>query len=77
WLTGNAADDWIFNHFSHGPQGCPGTALALLVGKSMLATLLRSRSINLLAPSLDPAKPLPHALDFFSLRFSLHRSPAS
>jgi hypothetical protein len=26
--------------------------------------------VKLLAPSLDPAKPLPHSLDYFSLRFS-------
>jgi hypothetical protein len=72
WLSGNAADDWIFNHFSHGPQGCPGTALALFVGKAMLASLLSpGAEVRLLSPRLDPAKPLPHALDFFGLRFSL------
>jgi cytochrome P450 len=70
WVTGDARDDWQFNHFSHGPQGCPGVALALLVGRTMLATLLRERDVQLLAPSLDPAKPLPHSLDYFSLRFS-------
>jgi hypothetical protein len=38
----------------------------------MLATVLRSRSdVHLLSPQLDPTKPLPHALDFFTLRFSL------
>jgi Cytochrome P450 len=72
WLSGDAAEDWIFNHFSHGPQGCPGSALALLVGKAMLATVLRPGSeVRLLSPQLDPSKPLPHALDFFGLRFSL------
>jgi cytochrome P450 len=72
WLSGDAADDWTFNHFSHGPQGCPGTALALFVGKAMLAALLAPISeFRLLSPRLDPAKPLPHALDFFGLRFSL------
>lgn len=75
WLEGEAADDWLFNHFSHGPQGCPGTALALFVGKAMLATLLRRAEqgggLRLLEPQLDPAQPLPHALDFFGLRFSL------
>ncbi len=72
WLSGDAADEWIFNHFSHGPQGCPGTMLALLVGKAMLASVLRpGAEVRLLSPQLDPSKPLPHALDFFSLRFSL------
>jgi cytochrome P450 len=78
WLSGDAADDWIFNHFSHGPQGCPGTALALLVGRAMLATVLRPGcGVRLLSPQLDPTKPLPHALDFFGLRFSLDGSSAS
>jgi cytochrome P450 len=72
WLAGDAADDWIFNHFSHGPQGCPGTALALFVGKAMLASLLGPGSeVRLLSPRLDPTKPLPHTLDFFGLRLSL------
>jgi cytochrome P450 len=71
WLTGSAAEDWQFNHFSHGPQGCPGTALALLVGREMLAKVLRSRAVRLLEPKLDPAKPLPAMLDYFALRFEL------
>jgi cytochrome P450 len=72
WLAGDAGDDWIFNHFSHGPQGCPGTALALFVGKAMLASLLGPGSeVRLLSPPLDPTKPLPHTLDFFGLRLSL------
>ena len=24
WVSGEAAGDWSFNHFSRGPQGCPG-----------------------------------------------------
>ncbi len=75
WLEGDAAGDWLFNHFSHGPQGCPGTALALFVGKAMLATVLRraegSGGVRLQQPRLDPGQPLPHSLDFFALRFSL------
>jgi cytochrome P450 len=71
WLTGSAGEDWQFNHFSHGPQGCPGTALALLVGREMLAKVLRSRAVRLLEPKLDPAKPLPAMLDYFALRFEL------
>jgi cytochrome P450 len=75
WLSGDAAEDWQFNHFSHGPQGCPGTELALLVGKTMLGQLLRTRAPRLLSPSLDPARPLPHSLDYFALRFSLGGAP--
>ena len=71
WISGAAADDWSFNHFSHGPQGCPGAGLALLVGKAILATVLRDREPKLISPTLDSAKPLPHSLDYFSLRFEL------
>jgi cytochrome P450 len=71
WIDGDAAGDWRFNHFSHGPQGCPGADTALFVGKAMLATLLRDRDVNLLQPKLDSARPLPHMLDFFELRFQL------
>lgn len=70
WLSGGAEDDWQFNHFSHGPQGCPGTELALLVGNAMISPLL-ARDPRLVEPQLDPDKPLPHALDYFALKFAL------
>jgi hypothetical protein len=38
------------------------------VGKSLLADLLTRRRIELLEPKLDPGRPLPYMLDFFSLR---------
>jgi hypothetical protein len=71
WISGEGAEDWQFNHFSHGPQGCPGSALAMLVGKTMLGTLVRHRAVQLLEPSLDATKPMPHSLDYFALRFAL------
>jgi cytochrome P450 len=71
WSTGSGGEDWLFNHFSHGPQGCPGANLALLVGKAMIAALLRDRELTLVEPELDPTLELPHALDFFSLRLDL------
>jgi Cytochrome P450 len=70
WLSGGARDDWQFNHFSHGPQGCPGAELALLVGKAMVAPVL-ARGARLVEPHLDPDKPLPPSLDYFSLKFEL------
>ena len=71
WTEGDRAEDWSLNHFSHGPQGCPGAGLALFVGKAMLAGLLEKRRVRLLEPELDPGSPLPLMLDFFQLRFSL------
>jgi Cytochrome P450 len=73
WINGSASSDWRFNHFSHGPQGCPGADLALFVGKKMLGTLLRERDVRLLSPELDPGEPMPHTLDFFGLKFALDR----
>jgi hypothetical protein len=44
------------------------------VGKAMLAALVGpGKEVRLLSPRIDPAKPLPHTLDFFGLRFSLGR----
>lgn len=75
WTEGDAADDWSFNHFSRGPQGCPGAGLALFLGKAVLAQVLRERRVELLSGSLDHEKPLPHMLDFFGLRFGLAPAP--
>jgi cytochrome P450 len=64
WIDGDAAERWEFNHFSRGPQGCPGAGLALFLGKAMLASLLRSRAVEVTSP-LDPDRPMPHKLDFY------------
>jgi cytochrome P450 len=71
WMSGEAAGEWSFNHFSRGPQGCPGAGLTLLIGKQMLATLLRERRVEPISPRLDPSRPLPHMLDYFGIRFRL------
>jgi cytochrome P450 len=76
WIDGEAAEDWAFNHFSRGPQGCPGAALTLFLGRAFLAALLRRREIDLLAPRLDPERPLPQMLDYFGLRLELAGRPA-
>jgi cytochrome P450 len=67
WTEGGAADYPGFNHFSRGPQGCPGTALALLVGRTAVRAVL-DRGVDSGSPKLDPEKPLPHMVDFFSTR---------
>ena len=73
WGTDGAfTDDWGLNHLSHGPQGCPGGGLAVRLGTATLATLLDLATPELEQPGrLDPARPLPHMLDVFALRFSL------
>jgi cytochrome P450 len=72
WLSdGVAGEEWAFNHFSHGPQGCPGVSLSLLVGRAMLGALLRGSDVELLEPSLDGSNSMPRSLDYFGLRFML------
>ncbi|HWF54114.1 MAG TPA: cytochrome P450 [Solirubrobacteraceae bacterium] len=71
WLPdGDARGRWAFNHFSHGPQVCPGVGLSLLVGKALLAALLRDRVITATGTAIVAGKPMPHGLDFFSLAFA-------
>jgi cytochrome P450 len=76
WTEGNARQDWTFNHFSHGPQGCPGAWVALFVGKAVIADVLRQRRIQLVSPKLDPARPLPYMLNYFAIRLALEAKPA-
>ena len=72
WLEGGAAESWQFNHFSHGPQGCPGTWIALFVGKGLCGALLGERRLDLVrGPDLDPERELPKMLDYFGLRFAV------
>jgi cytochrome P450 len=74
WAEGDAGEQWKFNHLSHGPQGCPGANLAVLMGTAVLAELLSRRRPRLLEPSLDPDRPLPHMLNVFGVRLSLDRA---
>jgi cytochrome P450 len=67
WTEGEASTYPAFNHFSRGPQGCPGTALALHVGRVAIRAIL-DRGIEPVSPQLDPDKPLPHMVDFFGVR---------
>lgn len=68
WTDGDAGSNWAFNHFSHGPQGCPGSNLALLIGTAVIAELLTAREPDLREPRMDPDRPLPHMLDVFGIR---------
>ena len=71
WTQGTAGEDWGLNFFSHGPQGCPGADLALLIGSAVVAELLGARTLSADGGGLDPLRPLPHMLDAFALRFAL------
>lgn len=75
WTDGDASDDWAFNHFSGGPQGCPGAMLALAIGAEALAAVLTAGEVRLLTPTLDPQRPLPRMLDHFRIRLELAPEP--
>jgi cytochrome P450 len=69
WIEGGAGAYPAFNHFSRGPQGCPGAALALLVGRTALRALLE-QGVADPSPRLDLTRPLPHMLDYFAVSIS-------
>jgi hypothetical protein len=68
---GAFTSDWGLNHFSHGPQGCPGAGLAVHVGVAALETLLEQGRPRLEAGGgkLKAGERVPHMLDPFALRF--------
>ena len=74
WVSGDAANDWSFNFFSHGPQGCPGAGLSIFLGQAFLARLLTAADpVVESGPKLRPGKPLPYGVDLGSLRIRLDR----
>ena len=70
WASGDAGESWLFNFFSHGPQGCPGAGLSVFLGQAFLAKLLAVRT-PMCDVGLDPSRPLPHALDIYGPRIRL------
>ena len=69
WVSGDAGNDWSYNFFSHGPQGCPGANLAVLLGQAVLAHLVDAGATNCSGTRLNPSRPLPHGFDLYG--FSL------
>ncbi|MEZ0578066.1 cytochrome P450 [Nocardioides sp. MH1] len=71
WVSGGAADDWRFNFFSHGPQGCPGAGLSIFLGQAFLGRLISRAEPRLAAgPRLRPER-LPYALDIYGVEVRL------
>jgi len=71
WVSGDAGNDWRFNFFGHGPQGCPGAGMAVYLGQAMLAHLLQAGTPEVTGTDIAPGKPLPHSLDIYGLRIAL------
>ncbi len=71
WVTGDAAADWRFNFFSHGPQGCPGAGLSIFLGQAFLGRLIAAGNPELAAgPRLKSGR-LPYGLDVNGLEVRL------
>jgi cytochrome P450 len=76
WVNGGAGDDWSFNFFSNGPQGCPGAGLSIFLGQAFLGRLLtRSEPLITSGPHPRPGKRLPYSLDVNALEIDL-QSPS-
>lgn len=74
WASGAAGDDWSFNFFSHGPQGCPGAGMSVFLGVAFLGRLVaQATPVVRSGPRLRPGSPLPHSLDIYGLTVALER----
>jgi cytochrome P450 len=69
--------DYRFNHLANGSQWCPGEPLVLLLGKAVLAQTLECWDVTIVEPELPAGSrdPLPHSLDFYSIRLAVRRRP--
>ncbi|MGN6606679.1 MAG: cytochrome P450 [Jatrophihabitans sp.] len=71
WASGDASENWLFNFFSHGPQGCPGAGLSIFLGQALVGRLLQRAEPRLQGVTLDPAKRLPYSLDIYGYSVAL------
>jgi cytochrome P450 len=74
WVSGDAAQDWSFNFFSHGPQGCPGAGLSIFLGQALVAQLLTAVELELSGARLNPGKRLPYSLDIYRIVLTVRPS---
>ncbi len=71
WARGTAGEDWRFNFFSHGPQGCPGAGLSIFLGQAFLGRLISEGSPSLVKGPRLKGERLPYALDVYGLEARL------
>jgi cytochrome P450 len=67
----------LYNHLSSGTQICAGYNLAIFLAQAVLASVLSQRRLALVHPQLSPDRPLPHALDYFRVRFEPQAATAA
>ncbi len=72
WSEGSAGDDWSFNFFSHGPQGCPGAGLSIFLGQAFLGRIVTQTTPALTSgPRLRRNQRLPYAFDVYPAEITL------
>jgi cytochrome P450 len=72
WSEGAAGDDWLFNFFSHGPQGCPGAGMSIFLGQAFLGRLVTQGNPKLAkGPRLRPNQRLPYSFDIYPAEITL------
>lgn len=71
WVTGAAGDDWRFNFFSHGPQGCPGAGLSIFLGQGFLGRLISEGNPKLASGPRLKGDRLPYGLDVYGVEVRL------
>jgi cytochrome P450 len=72
WVNGDAADNWSFNFFSNGPQGCPGAGLATYLGQAVLARLLDTGEPQLTGADLSEGTSMPHTLGVYGFTITVN-----
>jgi cytochrome P450 len=71
WVSGTAGEDWRFNFFSHGPQGCPGAGLSIFLGQAFLGRLISAGNPKLASGPRLKGDKLPYGLDVYGLEIRL------
>ena len=71
WVSGSAGEDWRFNFFSHGPQGCPGAGLSIFLGQAFLGRLISEGTPKLAAGPRLTGPRLPYGIDVYGLEVRL------
>jgi cytochrome P450 len=75
WLDENPEETRGFVPFSAGPARCPGRDLVLLLGSTMISSLIRE-PLTLLGNRLDERAALPGTLSHFTLKFARRETNA-
>lgn len=65
WSEGSAGDDWSFNFFSHGPQGCPGAGLSIFLGQAVAGRLVSAATPTLESGPKLTGERLPYGFDIY------------